>query len=659
MSNSHFRADIQGLRAIAVLGVVIFHIWPTSLTGGFLGVDMFFVISGYLITGNILRHRDENRFSFVNFYTARIKRLLPAVSFLLLCVMIAGAFILMPSDYADLAKSAAFASVSAANIYYAFALSSNYFAHSSAEQPLLHLWSLGVEEQFYLIWPFCLVILLQLKFLKLWRGWAAFAVVVAGAIASFILGELTAATKPQFSYYLLPTRASQLLSGAALAMGFRLAAQAPGGLWAAPSLVRNALAISGLAGVAVCFIMQNGWDGFPGISALPITFATLALLAAGHFGANAAAPVLNNRLAQWFGDTSYSLYLWHWPVLAFGLYTYVEIGLVVGLLMFAFMIAMASVSYYYIEKPLRHTDYSLSKSAAVYLAAPALLFCTVAIVLTITDGRPPLIAKAVVETPHKTITNTSKGEGVCQRPLIKPEYMTSDECVINGRDNQAPKILMWGDSNSAHFVHLIKQFANTEDFAFRNVAHSACPPIFGDSHQFTSYVYEKRCKRSRPIVHASLDDYDTIIMSGYWQFYYTRNPAFIDTLKATIDRLTSQGKHIIVMSNIQHFAGLNHYCDQRAQRLSFINCQERFSAREPVSFSMNDTLKAIAENNEAVEFFDVNAYICPNGKCSAFLDGEQVYYDRGHLSVEGAAQLGRIIIEKNNGAPAPFDTLSR
>lgn len=213
MSNKSlsYRPDIDGLRALAVLAVVIFHINKGWLPGGFVGVDIFFVISGFLITGILKREQDKSIFSFANFYMRRIRRILPAALTTILITLIVGIFVLLPSDLKELGKSSLASVFSVANIYFWLFLDTGYFADSSETVPLLHMWSLGVEEQFYLIWP--AIMLLTYKF-----GGRRLLIFVAAALAivSFVIGEHFILTDQSFAYYMLPSRAGELLFGAIL-----------------------------------------------------------------------------------------------------------------------------------------------------------------------------------------------------------------------------------------------------------------------------------------------------------------------------------------------------------------------------------------------------------------------------------------------------------
>ncbi|MEG0243197.1 MAG: acyltransferase, partial [Pseudomonas sp.] len=304
-----YRPDIDGLRALAVLAVTIFHFNKQWLPGGFVGVDVFFVISGFLITGIIYGQRSD--FSFGDFYGRRVRRILPAAAFVTVVTMIAGSFLLLPDDVKALSESAIGATLSAANIYYWLFLDTGYFAASSDTVPLLHMWSLGVEEQFYMIWPALMIIAMKIGGKRLL---AATAVILA--IASFAVSEYFLARDPSFAYYMLPSRAGELLIGALLF------------LWKDSRSISAATAnVAGLVGmimvVGALFLLDEK-KGFPGVRSIIPSVGAALLILSGINQANALSKLLGNPVARYIGLRSFSLYLWHWPVLAFYRYAYGE-----------------------------------------------------------------------------------------------------------------------------------------------------------------------------------------------------------------------------------------------------------------------------------------------------------------------------------------------
>lgn len=336
LSHQDYRSDIDGLRALAVLSVIVFHIDKTVLPGGFAGVDIFFVISGYLISRNILDDVARGRFSIADFYRRRIKRIAPPMLLVVGSTFVAAQFVLLPEDAERVAESALWSLGSLANAYFWLHQDTSYFAAASNESPLLHLWSLGVEEQFYVVWPLVLMFAYAAS-----RARAVFAVSVVAALASYVLGDLLFTRDPSFVYYMLPTRGGELLVGALVAMGMRPEARIH--LPRAPAGVVAALGIALVVG-SLGWLSEEGV--FPGVRALAPTVGTALLVIAGHLGNNPVSRVFSLRPVVAVGLVSYSAYLWHWPLLAFMRYGGHEPGVLGGAAVVALTLALASVTYF-------------------------------------------------------------------------------------------------------------------------------------------------------------------------------------------------------------------------------------------------------------------------------------------------------------------------
>ena len=294
-----YRRDIDGLRAIAILPVLLFHAHVPGFSGGYVGVDIFFVISGFLITGIIAREVDEQRFSLVHFYERRFRRIMPALSLMILAVLAAACWLYLPGDIEGVPKSALAATLFASNLW--FFTDTGYFAGGADVKPLLHTWSLAVEEQFYIGFP--ILLMLVARFAARWRG------LIVGAIAAISLALAIALQRDTsgFTFYLLPTRAWELFAGALLALGAIPAARAR---W-----LREALAWSGLLSVAFAVIFYTRETVFPGITALPPVLGAALLLHSAP--GTSVGRLLSMPLFVGVGLISYSLYLWHWPLIVF------------------------------------------------------------------------------------------------------------------------------------------------------------------------------------------------------------------------------------------------------------------------------------------------------------------------------------------------------
>ncbi|MGO4891706.1 acyltransferase family protein [Flavobacterium sp. W21_SRS_FM6] len=375
-----FREDINALRAIAVVAVVIFHFNHQWLPGGFAGVDVFFVISGFLMTMIIVKGLEKQTFSILGFYAARVRRIVPALAFLSFILLVVGYLTLPPLDYLSLGKHVAASLTFISNmVYWA---ESGYFDASSIEKWSLHTWSLSVEWQFYLIYPVVLVALkkfLSLKQIKL--------VLVLGTIAALILSVLVTFKSSSAAYFLLPTRAWQMLAGG-LVFLYPLTLN---------EKAKTTLQILGLASIFISFFIFNEKTPWPGFAALlPIIGACLVLQAN-----KGQSFLVNNRLCHALGKWSYSIYLWHWPIVVAGVYFslgenwwYIGLPLSVGL---------GALSYTFIESK-QLSDYRLVKLGSVLRPLPAAsilavaglaVFMTNGIVNRLPEAERPLVAMAL------------------------------------------------------------------------------------------------------------------------------------------------------------------------------------------------------------------------------------------------------------------------
>src|SRR3984885_1084691 len=296
--SDRYRPDIDGLRAIAVLLGVWFHAFPEAIPGGFVGVDIFLVISGFLITGILVRELDQQRFSLLGFYMRRIRRIFPALIVVLAVTLVLGWLWMLPAAYAQLSADVFASAAFVSNI--ALLLQSGYFDIESGKKPLLHLWSLGIEEQFYLFWPLILMLATRLRLRIL-------AVASVIGIASFALNVALIGSDPVATFYLPFTRAWELLAGAALACGWNQLRQT--------GAASNWRAAVGLLLIAVAACVLDSKSAFPGWWAvLPVAGAALLLSAPAAWGCR---HLLSSDAMVWIGLISYPLYLWHWPLLVF------------------------------------------------------------------------------------------------------------------------------------------------------------------------------------------------------------------------------------------------------------------------------------------------------------------------------------------------------
>jgi peptidoglycan/LPS O-acetylase OafA/YrhL len=353
-----YRSDVDGLRALAVLSVVFYHL-GLPLHGGFIGVDIFFTISGFLIGSIILRQTADRIFTFAGFYERRIRRIFPALFVMLLVSFILACKFLLPIELVVFSKSLASASFSVSNIY--FWLQSGYFDAPASETPLLHTWSLAIEEQFYVFLPVLLVALHRFTPRRINL------VIGLVATASFLISVYGAYRFPSAAFYLLHTRAWELLLGTALALeGFPTISK---------PVMRHAAGILGLMLIAAALFLYHSWTPFPGLAALPPCLGTALIIAAGESGNNVVGRLLSLKPVVFVGLISYSLYLWHWPLIVFNKFGFTVLD---GLdhhqsqvLLFALSFILAVLSWRFVEMPIRRGVWRIDRPALFGGAAVA------------------------------------------------------------------------------------------------------------------------------------------------------------------------------------------------------------------------------------------------------------------------------------------------
>ena len=450
LPSSKYRSDIDGLRAIAVLLVLHFHAFPAAMPGGFVGVDVFFVISGFLITGIIARELEQERFSLFTFYARRVRRIFPALIVVLIASLVAGWLWMLPAAFAQLGLDTFASAGFAANI--ALQLQSGYFDVESAKKPLLHLWSLGIEEQFYLAWPLILMFATR-------RKWSIVAVAATLGIASFILNVAMIGSHPVATFYLPFTRAFELLLGAVLACSWDRVDQS--------SRASDIRAWIGAAMIAAAAALLDSHSAFPGWWAiLPVAGSALLLSAPGAW---ICRVVLASRPLVWIGLISYPLYLWHWPLLVFGAtIKFAPLTLLERELVLVASVLLSWATYRFVEKPIRFGRPSLLRLAGL-CAGMVLVGAAGGVVVWGSgfDFRLPAEIRAMASVPTQ-----SQGWRVHECMLdISRETTFAADCAER---NRRPLVLVWGDSTAGALLPGLRRAQETRDFGIAQFTSSSC-----------------------------------------------------------------------------------------------------------------------------------------------------------------------------------------
>lgn len=452
----HYRPEIDGLRAIAVLGVVLFHA-GLGIPGGYVGVDVFFVISGYLITSIILKEVQAGTFTFTGFWARRIRRILPAVTVMAFVCLIAGYLFLIPSSFFDLSRSSFAQSLMLSNVY--FGRNTGYFSEAAEYQPLLHTWSLAVEEQFYFVFP--LVAVLLCRFYRKRLAW-----VVAGAACLSLLWSVYIIQHDHASaFFLLPARAWELLAGAVLATAqqkFTLTRRAA-----------EACSFVGLAMVLSAMLLYNADTVFPGVTALLPVVGAVVFIAGCKDNKTVSGRLLSARPLVFIGLISYSLYLWHWPLFAFSRHLVIDTGVQTRLTLVLASVLLGALSWKFVENPFRQGKLLARPAAAYQFGFATLALLTVSsLSIKMLDGVPErydpdeyvLIEDISWQDRQYMLTdNTPKFIGATQ-----PEA-----------DGSRPDFVLWGDSHAVTMAETINQVAQERGLAGEAYLTNGTIPVPG------------------------------------------------------------------------------------------------------------------------------------------------------------------------------------
>ncbi len=642
-----YRSDIDGLRALAVLSVILFHINAKWIPGGFLGVDIFFVISGYLITLILTKEVEAtNKINIVNFYKRRIKRIIPALLFVLIPTFIIGFLLFAPDDLLNLSKSIIWSFFSAANIYFFSSIDTGYFAVGSSELPLLHLWSLGVEEQFYILWPF--VVLLLLKYVSSIKKRIFITSILF--IGSLVWAQSIIIMNHSFAYYMLPTRAWELLAGSIAALlvhsGFRT-----------KGFVSELMAVIGLLAIILSLIFVSESDPVPGIAALPVIIGSTILILSGVSYQTYIGRILSFKIFVAIGLISYSAYLWHWPILAYLRYSLIEIDLIVAISVVLFTFTMATISYFFIETPLRKNNVSTKNVFLWYFIIPAITIITVSILTlqSIKQKSEFLFPWEIFDEVSSNILPSGSYQYNCNYSISHSGIFNEDRCVFPRNIKKANAFLI-GDSNAAHHLGMLRVIAENHGFSIRNATRTACPLIFDGEFDWIAKNKRKGCSQYRHTVFKEAIKYDTVIVGVSWNYYYSKE-GFKKRFEKTIDQLSKNVKNVILLGKIPLFSSYNKECEVRSIRLNNLNCSTRFnnSLNEHES---NVWLRKIVKKYQNIKYFDIRNQLCKNGVCSPYLNGKPVYYNGGHLSMIGSEQIGKSMIETNDTMLNVFEHLT-
>ncbi|HEY0197191.1 MAG TPA: acyltransferase family protein [Rhodanobacter sp.] len=629
-----YRSDIEGLRAVAILLVVAAHAGVPWLAGGFVGVDVFFVLSGYLITGLILQEIEKaGRMNFANFYARRFRRLLPALLLLVLCTCLLATILLAPGTQGEQAIAAATASVWMSNIHFAFGRL-DYFSPGATSNLFLHTWSLGVEEQFYLVWP-ALTVWTFGKGTDRTRSIRRLKTVMFAIVgASLLMCIALTYTSPQMAFYMMPLRAWQFATGALAWLYFKppvsdlSASSRPGG--------NRTSFLAGWIGLALIITTAYWLDSnspYPGWRALFPTLGTGAIIVAGiHTTRSGVSRLLSSRPFQAVGRVSYSWYLWHWPVLLLGA-TVVADGDAsyrAGLVLLSLMLAIAS--YRWVESPIRHQKRWLvvprkTVLTAVMLMAVTSMLCLEWFNASATWANNPVQRRYVEAHSDVPLIYSMGCDDWFQNDQVKP-------CAFGPHDAKHTAILM-GDSIGAQWFPAVVRIFNRPDWRLLVLTKSACPMV--DQSFFYPRIGRQytECDSWRThALHEVAAWHPDIVILGSTSGYDFDRTQWVGGTTRVLNAISAASGHIYILRGTPHLPFDGPDCLSSRSRLPWRRPQNSCiaSSYEKNGNDVYQWLQQAGEHFGNVTFVDMNAAACPGGVCHAESEGMVVFRDSQHLT---------------------------
>lgn len=641
-----YRTEIDGLRAIAVLLVILNHLGISYFSGGFVGVDVFFVISGFLITSIIKQEIENNSFSFATFYKKRVIRLAPSYFLVLAVTSVVMWFIATPNDLTRYIESTLYSSVFAAN-FYMWQNLGGYFSANAELTPLLHLWSLSVEEQFYIIWPVALILLVK-YFRKI-----KFLLVIIAIIFCVAISEIFSFIKPEAAYFLLPFRAFELLIGAALA--FIPAAN--------KSPFKNSF--FSLIGVFLIFysaLFYTDATVFPGLNALIPCLGTSLII---YFCRNGLInKILSSTPLTFIGKISYPAYLWHWPLIVFLNFYYVEINFLIGALILFLTLFLSWLTYEYIEK--RFSIYRDSPPSMVMIKgylAPLSLILLVGIFVIQNNGIPSrfddnLIAK---DAAVNSVISEIRSDCINGDPSTLPDQ---NKCKL-GIDKKEVDFLLVGDSHANHFAPMIDVFAKNASLKGYDVTQDLTaflPNINQYSLVGDKEVLKERFKLRNDALISHINDskYKYIIVAGsYANNYITKSIQYksgnsqqkdevlLNSFKESLDIITKSGALPILIIGSPTLKEYDQNCPVKKYMYKLsLNCNIDLSTHKAHFQKWLEDLKKIKNDYPNLIIIDPTSIMCSDEECYSELNGVPLYKDRGHLNFTGSTLIGELYLNK-------------
>ena len=662
----HYRSDIDGLRAVAVLCVVGFHAFPTILPGGFAGVDIFFVISGFLISGIVFSAVERGGFNFIDFYARRIRRIFPSLIVVLLFALAFGWLFLLPDELTQLGKNIAGSGVFANNLI--LWDDSGYFDSTSPQKPLLHLWSLGIEEQFYLSYPLLVWLI--------WRRCFALTALLTLCIGSLVLNAVLIRGFPYATFYSPVTRAWELLIGCLLAYAStrRRPSSLSGRRWSSVSGMTSAICAridnwmpvsearrrDTVAGLGVILIFGalafiNSESAYPGLWALLPTLGAACVIAAGR-SAWINHRVLGHPSLIVIGLISYPLYLWHWVLLSFvNIVTSGHVAVSLRAFLILVSVLLAWITYRLIERPARTGGGFRLKTIGLGFAMATIALAGLGVYLT--GGVPSRFSHDyLMRLQDVTNSGPIDDQTNCPSELRATSLQTG---FCRGSSARPATAVVWGDSHAERFFEGVAKLDDTRSWLL--LGASSCPPVIGIE---VSEADRLNCKAINSDVAKFIDGSEAIgtvimIFANYTEDDYAAdavaNPipvtiaapglpaldkidSFALGLGTAVASLQSNGKRVIIIIDNPELPFFPKQCLSRP----FVTPVDCFVSRADVDRRQHNAraiIGSVAKDHPGVMLFDPLGLFCNEETCKPIKNGVMLYFDSHHLSQRGAEEV--------------------
>ncbi|WP_201582658.1 acyltransferase family protein [Psychrobacter jeotgali] len=612
-----FRKDINGLRALAVISVVLFHFNAAWMPGGFAGVDVFFVISGFLMTGIIFRGIEQQNFSILKFYVARANRIIPALALLCLVLLVFGWFYLTPMEYKALGKHAASSVSFLSNIVYW--TEANYFDAASHEKWLLHSWSLSVEWQFYIIYPLILVAMRKFMSIKTMK-----VMLIVGTVVGFIFCALASYRWASASYYLLPTRAWEMMIGG-------VAYLYP---WTLSEKRKKLVEWVGIISIIGSYFLVSATDPWPGYLALFPVIGSFLIIQAQRNDSFITSNIVFQKLGSW----SYSIYLWHWPlVVAIYIFSMPDQYIYIGM---ALSILLGFLSYKYVERIKFKSNFnsllSYFRSKPIYIAG---FVGVIAGLVFIQNGVGSRFSLSATDTAiAKDLVIPYRSNGYCFYSSHDPSFVVSQSvgtnCYLGDKEKQSTTLL-FGDSYAGHLEPFFDEVFKDNNASFQSIVTNWCMPSLSENYTGpkSDSAYDQ-CLLNRAYLKENMSNYKNIIFAGSWDG--ALNLGYFEDIEQVVDEAAELDINVFIMaaphrymkSPLQSFYRSMYF--QKPFNMS--NIQEN----DVLVTDANTRLERLSENYANVYYLD-RSLLYRDTNTFNIEDYTIPYsFDGGHISVLGS-----------------------